>query len=249
MFLLDFINLAGNFTKYFEVVPALTPELKNEVYHIRHAVYCEELGFESPRQDGMETDEYDAQSLHVLLRNVNNGDWVGCVRLVLARADDPQQPLPFEKYCASSLDRRIVDPAKLPRERVAEVSRLAVLARYRKRKGEQRTPVAISDRDFGTPEQPRFPYIPVGLYLGMIDLAQRHGLEHLFVLTEPRLARHLAALGVKIRRIGEGVDHRGHRVPSTMNVSGIIRGLSFFVRPLYETISAQVAQGLGGQQG
>ena len=28
MFLLDFINLAGNFTKYFEVVPALTKAVR-----------------------------------------------------------------------------------------------------------------------------------------------------------------------------------------------------------------------------
>src|SRR5689334_20676252 len=138
------LNLGEGFKKHFEVVPALTAELKNRVYEIRHRVYCEELKFEPVQPDGRETDEYDAHSLHCLLRNVHNGDFVGCVRLIRARPGNPGYPFPFEKSCKATLDRTIMDPQSLSRETIGEVSRLAVLREYRKRKGESEQPVGLS---------------------------------------------------------------------------------------------------------
>ena len=46
MFLFELMNLAGGYRKYFEIVPALSDELRDEAYRIRHAVYCEELGWD-----------------------------------------------------------------------------------------------------------------------------------------------------------------------------------------------------------
>src|SRR5689334_15966918 len=157
------LNLGEGFKKHFEVVPALTPGLKDQVFRIRHQVYCEELKFEPLHADRREMDEYDSHSLHCLLRNVHNGEFVGCVRLIKARRDDPAYPFPFEKSCCATLDRTILDPQTLPRHTVGEVSRLAVLREYRKRKGEADQPVGLSD-PFGDMKRPRFPYIPVGLY-------------------------------------------------------------------------------------
>jgi N-acyl amino acid synthase of PEP-CTERM/exosortase system len=107
-------------------------------------------------------------------------------------------------------------------------------------KGETRAPIGLLDSDFGSPEHPRFPYIPVGLYLGMLTLARRHSIETLFVLTEPRLAKHLSRLGVKIQQIGGPVEHRGTRIPSMMQVDSIIEGLNFLVRPLYNVILNEI---------
>jgi N-acyl amino acid synthase of PEP-CTERM/exosortase system len=128
------------------------------------------------------------------------------------------------------------------------VSRLAVISGYRLRRGEQGRPVGLTEESFGTRRLPRFPYIPVGLYLGTIELAAAHGIDTLFVLTEPRLAVHFARLGVAIKRIGSAVQHRGARVPSSMSVSGIIGGLNFLVRPLYKEIAKEVRQGLEMQK-
>ena len=242
MFFPDVFNLGGAFKQYFEVVPALSDELKDEVYRIRHQVYCEELAFEAQRPDRRERDEYDVHSLHLLIRSVKTGEFIGCTRIVRARPEDPRYPLPFEKICAATLDRSIIDPAKLPRDTIAEISRLAVIARFRRRKSDERSPVSISDSDFGTPEQPRFPYIPVGLYLGTIELARLNGIDTLFVLTEPRLANHFRKFGVDVKTIGGPVEHRGERIPSMMRTNDIIRNLWAIFRPLYRTIAAEVAQ-------
>ncbi|MCE1187439.1 MAG: PEP-CTERM/exosortase system-associated acyltransferase, partial [Rhodocyclales bacterium] len=62
----------------------------------------------------------------------------------------------------------------------------------------------------------------------------------LFVLTEPRLADHVGKLGVQITQIGGPVQHRGIRVPSMMDVDSIIRGLRFFVRPLWRVVNEEI---------
>lgn len=244
MLLFERFNLGYGFRKYFRIAPAVDDTQRDRVYRVRHEVYCEELRFEPERPDRRETDEYDPHSLHCLLTTNSEPEHpVGCTRLVLARPDDPAFPLPFERTCAHTLDRSIIDPARLPRERIAEVSRLAVRATYRRRRSDAHEAIAIHDEDFGLPERPRFPYIPIGLYLGAVALATRSGIDTLFVLTEPRLASHFAKLGVEIRQIGGGVDHRGLRVPSMMDVQGIIKNMRMILRPIWRVIRDEIETG------
>jgi N-acyl amino acid synthase of PEP-CTERM/exosortase system len=240
MHLPEFLNLGAGFSKYFQALPALDAESQEAVFRIRHAVYCEELRYEALRADGMESDEFDKRAVHCLLRSVSTQEFVGCVRLILNDGDDPQSLLPLERLCANTLDRSIVDPARLDRAKIAEVSRLAVINRYRRRRGEQKVPLGIDESDFGTPDRPRFPYIAAGLYLGMIAQARHHGVETLFMLTERRLAKQLSRLGVRLQTIGAPIQHRGTRYPSMMLVQEVIDGFSFFVRPLFAVIADEM---------
>src|SRR5512137_256102 len=173
MYLPQFLDLRVGFSKYFSAVPATTDALRDECFRIRHEVYCKELQYEPLRPDGRETDAYDAHSVFCLLRANESGRFIGCIRLILPDPQDPATLFPFEKTCAATIDHDLVDPLKLDRTKVAEVSRLAVVSAYRRRKSDQDTAGTISQEDFGSPERPRFPYVPVGLYLGMIAQAQR----------------------------------------------------------------------------
>lgn len=248
MSLFESFNLGHGFRKYFRIDAALDDALRNDVFRIRHEVYCEDLKFEAERPDRREIDDYDAHSLHCLLRTANDpNNLVGCIRIVMANPNDPSAPLPFEETCSATLDRSIIDPARLPRERIAEVSRLAVRGAFRRRKGEKQTAVALQDQDFGTGDQPRFPYIPVSLYLGMVALAARSGIDTLFMLSEPRLAGHFARLGLNIRQIGGPVEHRGTRVPSTLDVQEIIGGMRMLVKPLWRAIQEDIERGFEEQ--
>lgn len=240
----DTPNLGNTFKQYFEIVPAFSDTLKDEVYRIRHQVYCEDLEFEAARSDGRETDEHDSYSLHLLMRSVKTNEFVGCTRIVRPRPEDPHYPLPFEKTCADTLDRSIVDPAKLPRHNIAEVSRLAVIAGYRRRKGESSNAVGISGEDFNTSPQPRFPFIPIGLYLGTTELARLNGIDTVFVLTEERLASHFGKLGFNLQYIGSPIEHHGERIPSMMSVSATIRNMRTNLQPLYHAIAADIEKGL-----
>ncbi|MDQ3186915.1 MAG: PEP-CTERM/exosortase system-associated acyltransferase [Pseudomonadota bacterium] len=242
------LDLGSNFKQHFEIVPAFSTALKDEVYRVRHEVYCEHLGFEPVRHDRRESDEHDDNSLHLLMRSVKTHEFIGCTRIVRPRPEDPRYLLPFEKTCAATLDRSIIDPSKLSRHSIAEVSRLAVIAGYRRRKGEANSAVGISSEDFGTPELPRFPYIPIGLYLGTTELARLHGIETLFVLTEERLASHFGKLGVKLQAIGKPIEHHGERIPSMMNVNAIINDIRSIIRPLYQIIAADISEALYGSK-
>jgi N-acyl amino acid synthase of PEP-CTERM/exosortase system len=85
MFWLHQLNRENEFAKHWELVPAVTAELREEAYRIRHNVYCAELGFEPANAEGRERDEYDEHSRHLLIRCLWTGAWAGCVRLVLRR--------------------------------------------------------------------------------------------------------------------------------------------------------------------
>jgi len=236
----EFLDLGAGFAKHFRVRPAIDDESRRKVFRIRHAVYCEELGYEPIRDDGLERDAFDQRSSHCLLESAGTGEAIGCVRLVHVDPHDPSRPLPFETLCRETLDRTLVDPARLDRMRIAEVSRLAVIAKYRRRRGERLVPVGLDESDFGTPDRPRFPYIAAGLYLGMLAQANRSGIDTLFMLTERGLAKQLARLGVAMKSIGASIEHRGVRHPSMMSVPEIIGGLNFFVRPLFDLLTQEI---------
>lgn len=230
------LSTGDGFRKYFEIVPALGEADRRAAFRIRHSVYCEDLAWEPVRADGLETDEYDAQALHCLVRSRASSDHIGCVRLILAQPDGPRPQLPFERTCAGVLDRSIIDPARLDRNRIAEVSRLSIVGNYRRRRGEESSPGTVQDADFGTPERPRFPYLLVGLYMGVFALADMHGLGTLFLLSEPRLAKHLNKIGITNRRIGAAIEHRGIRAPAVMDVRQVIDNLDPLLGSVYSVV-------------
>ena len=140
-----------------------------------------------------------------------------------------------------ALDRHLVDPSHLPRQTMGEVSRLAVVGQFRQRKGESETPASMNDSDFGgSGPRTRFPFIPVSLYLGAAAIALRCGVEHVFVLTEPRLASHFVRIGFDIRAVGRTIEHRGERVPSLLSSSKVVAGLRPLIRPMYQVIEQAV---------
>jgi N-acyl amino acid synthase of PEP-CTERM/exosortase system len=234
-------NNGDGFSKYFEILPAISDNEKAAAFRIRHSVYCEDLAWEATRSDGMETDDYDAQSLHCLIRSRTSGDFIGCVRLILTAPDDPHALLPFERTCGPALHRSLLDPAKLPRERIAEVSRLAIVGQYRRRRGEKHTPAgAVQDSEPGSAEQPRFAWLLIGLYMGVFAIAARHGLEQLFLLSEPRLARHLNKIGITNVQIGKPTEHRGFRAPAVMDVQQVITNLEPLLKSVFVHVNAQL---------
>lgn len=234
-------DLGEGFRQLFGLTVALDDATLDEVFRVRHEVYCRDLGWEPVRDDGRESDEFDRHSFHCLLRKRGTGEPVGCTRLIVARPESPDYPLPFENSCREVLDRSIADPARLPRNTLGEVSRLAVLNTYRQRKGEAVAAVSITDDDFGTRGlNTRFPFIPLSLYLGAAAIARRVRVEHVFVLTEPRLASHFARIGFDIRPVGGSIEHRGARVPSLLSSSKVVAGLRPMIRPLYAVIEEAV---------
>lgn len=236
-------GVEGRMMTRFRVIPAITDELRDEVFRIRHEVFCEDFALFEPRPDRRETDEFDERAVLLLLRNAVTREYVGCVRVVTGRRNDPAALLPFESVCRDLIDKKILDLDKLPRDHVGEVSRLGVIGKYRRRKGEASFPVPIetaADEAGHTPERRQFPYILTSLYLGAYAIAQREHIQYLFTFTELRLLNHLNKLGVPLNVIGASIQHKGLRVPAVVNVFSLVSRLNPFVRALYEQITQEI---------
>ena len=238
--------IGDGFRARFEIIPAVTDDLKDQTYRMRHSVYCEDLGFEPLRPDGREIDNYDHYATGLLIRHIPSAEFIGCARLIQPRGGALNDPLPFELTCGHALNRELIDAYPVPRHRIAEISRLAIISKFRRRKGEAQSPAPVGENDFGSGPIPRFPYVLLGLYLGIVALGELQDVEKLFLLTEPRLAAHLLKIGLEIAQVGGPVEHRGVRVLSMAIVARVIRGLNQQLRPIYDVVRPQVLEASRG---
>src|SRR4051812_39059575 len=96
---------------------AVTPGQVLEAQRLRYRIYCEERGFE-PGNNGLEQDEFDRASRHVLVRSRVTGAVLGTVRVVLSETGLGGSPM-----------RRACEPwilRPLPVMSTGEISRFAV---------------------------------------------------------------------------------------------------------------------------
>ena len=237
-------NLAESYSQYFKAIHATSDDLLNESFRIRYEVYAEEFGFEDTNRfpDKMEVDEYDAHSIHCLFQHKPTGIYAGCVRLVRANPQKPELLLPFEQHVAESLDRQKLDPAQLPRDSFGEISRLAVRNSFRRRSGEQKHPNGLVNASEMRSEEERrtFPHIALGLYMAVASVGLDSGLDGVFAVMEPRLARSLRFLGIHFDQVGDVVDYHGPRATFYTTREQLFAKMSPPVMELLKAIQADL---------
>lgn len=178
-------------------------------YALRYRVFCEELGF-LPREayaDGLERDSFDDHAWHVGAID-RAGAVVGTARLV------GPSPLGLPLF-----DRCRVEPAAraaFETQCAAEVSRLAIDPRYRRRRGDGRYGLDTGD---GGERRGARPEIVLGLYRAMYQLSKRHGISHWYAAMERALLRNLARFGVRFLPIGPEADYHGPVVPCAVAIA------------------------------
>ena len=237
-------SLADLFETHFEVVPADQNHMLEKVFRIRHQVYCEELGFEPNRDDQLEQDEFDKNSIHCLLLHKPSQSYVGCVRLVLADSHAPDESgFPFEQVCGSAVRWEFDQAAGTGRKRYGEISRLAISANFRRPRNFvaplDGMPAKLDVRD---EEAKRlFPSIAVGLYLAVAAMGLSKGLDGVFAMMEPRLARQLSRFGIHCQPAGDAVEHRGTRVPYFISRHSLLDNLKFECQTLLSKIQGCLA--------
>jgi len=208
-------SIADNFNEYFAIKFANTKELRQEAFKIRYGVYSSELGWEPTNKDEMETDEYDFCAYHCLLQHRRTNTYAGCIRLIIPPAVDPNFPLPFEKSCLGSARKEILDSTTFMRGSFGEISRLAVLASFRRRDNEKNTPYVLKEVNpstiYSEDERRNFPNIAMGLYMAGISIAELCNHQGMFVMMEPRLNRRLQRFGLPFLQVGDEMDYHGQR--------------------------------------
>lgn len=237
MSLFESFNLGHGFRKYFTIEQAHDPAALDTVFRLRHQVFCKDLGIGIASEDGRSHDDFDAASLHCLIRDIQSPEHaVACARLILGERLPAGTPLPFE-LAARALPLAQHGALSIPdRSRIGEISMLAVRRSHHRRNGEETLPISIRSEDFAAREQPRFPFLPVGLYLGTLALAADRGLETLFMIASPRLATHLGKLGIALRPLGQDKPAEESETTVVIDVARNISAMPFLLQPMWEAV-------------
>jgi N-acyl-L-homoserine lactone synthetase len=191
---------------------ATTPEQILEAQRLRHRVYCEERRFE-PGVNGLERDQFDATSRHVLVRGLSTGAVFGTVRIVCATLDGGQDSFPMQCFC----ERYVL--ASLPTTSTAEVSRFALT---RDRSGI--SPAAAAA-------------MRLFLMRGIVLISGENALTHWCAMMEVSLLRLLRATGVHFRSVGPTVEHHGIRQPAVGEIGAMLNRMRFEQPPAWSFIT------------
>ncbi|WP_168380989.1 PEP-CTERM/exosortase system-associated acyltransferase [Modicisalibacter radicis] len=210
--------MLDHFSASFRFRLATTTEARNRAYALRHSVFRRELDYqmrEDPLQQ-LESDEYDEKSLIVLLEHPASGLAAGSMRLVYPceSSAPPLRQLPLEAHCLPSLTHPTLHPGRLPRDRICEISRLAVPHYFRRRSSREPSSAdepAPTDHVFSEADRATFPLIGVGLFLAATALVGLSGHYHVFAMMQSRLPRLLAIYGLRFTCVGEPIVFHGKR--------------------------------------
>ena len=192
-------------------------EKMRQIYALRYEVYCLECGFLPPEQfrNGLESDDYDAHSVHFTAHNLGN-EVVGSLRLVQP-AD--LQVFPFEHHC-----KTLFKDIRLPsRSECGEISRLVVRKNYRRRSGDSLAGVSeafLADpsphaiqQGVGLERRSNSPQILLGLYREAYRYSLNAGIRYWYAAMEKPLARALARFEFVFTPIGVETDYYGPVTP------------------------------------
>lgn len=236
-------QIATHFSEYLLPVIASSRALKAQSYSIRHSVYCEELKLEATRPNKQESDEFDAYSIPCLIRHVSSDTIAGTVRMV--RPTLESELLPIEKYCMHAITNDALLPTNFERSSICEISRLAIPAHFRRRSMDHFSGAEVGKLNpstFSQTELRCFPFIAVGLYLTATALIIQEGIEHVYVMVEPRLAKNMRLVGIKFKQIGPVIDYHGKRAAHHVDLKALKYGLSGGFAVMRDDIVAKLAQ-------
>ncbi len=225
-----------------------------EIYRLRYKVYVEEWGFERPENhpDGIEIDEFDKNSVHFATKNENE-NIIGTVRLIL------NSPIgfPIEKRCKLNINKD-----ELPRNYLAEISRLAISKQYRRRAEdkciygpaeERREVIDISNtvqqyqrraedkyRSGELYERRRGPDLVLNLYKAIYHESKKRQITHWYAVMTKGLYILLKRFGIDFEPIGQPVDYHGIRTPYLGDIKKIEHEVSIKNPKLYEEFTGGI---------
>jgi N-acyl amino acid synthase of PEP-CTERM/exosortase system len=166
----------------------------------------------------------------------------GTVRLITSSC--AEELLPIEKFCSHAIQDTEFAPHLFPRQDICEISRLAVLADFRRRQIDNFNGAAtgaINIDEYSTRELRCFPYIAICLYLAAASTAFRTNKKHAFVMMEPRLARSMTFVGICFKQLGEPVEYHGQRAAFYINKEMLFDNLSPGYKKLLKSIEKDLA--------
>lgn len=195
--------------RWFEAIPADTPELREKAFRLRYQVYCREKQFETPDEHPfqMERDIYDSRALHSLVIDRHSGAATGTVRLILPDERSPEISFPIQQVCQHPL------PTQSLTSTAAEISRFAISKKIRKMAEQAITPVLINSENPAMAVKAMKCSITLLLMREIVRTSRVYSITDWFAVMEPALLRLLSRFGIHFAPIGPPVEYHGTRQP------------------------------------
>jgi N-acyl amino acid synthase of PEP-CTERM/exosortase system len=237
-------TFSKHFSKFFTSIVAENKKDLNSAYNIRHSVFCEELELFSKNKDGIEKDCYDEYAQQCLIRHKTSTQDAGTVRIIMPQTHE--DILPIEKIATNHITKDQYLPHNFARHEVCEISRIAIPPEFRRRKMDQYDGAAqakINTRTYSETELRCFPLIAIGLYMTTAAAAMEAGRKHAYFMVEPRFARSMRFVGIKLKRIGDEFEYVGQRAPYYIGCDDFMNNLKpslhFMMNELHKQITAE----------
>ncbi len=237
----SFPSLTEAFLNYFDVDLVASSQQQERVAELRYRVYCEEFNYEPAEAfvDRREIDRFDEHAMHCIITHRGSGEAAGCVRLIHATA---QHILPLEHYCLGSVFTEYIEPLVEERERVCEVSRLAVDPAFRRRPGERHTRLGEFDAmDCCHQERRTFSLISIAAVLSGFAMSSITGRQSIYTMMESNLPRLLRRAGILMQQAGEPMEYHGRRaayfISTDVALTNMREDLLVMYQAIYERLS------------
>ena len=231
-------DIEAAFNEYFEIVNADTPELLKEVFALRYRILCVHNTFPdfhgSKFPDGLEQDEYDDHSAHILLRHRPSNIFVGTTRLILPNRQHPEKKFPTELH-TRFFPGFALNPTF--RQQTCEISRFAILSDFFRRKKDQTVAPLNGMVSVEKHDRRRFPHPMLALVVGIIRLCARHKIYYLLSSMDPALNKLLGFYGLQLNPVGPMADYHGIRCPYHICVLDMLDRMHQHHRNIWELVT------------
>lgn len=231
-------DITAAFHEYFEIVTADTPELLKEVFGLRYRILCVNEcipGFEADNYpDGLEKDECDNRSVHLLLRHRASNSFVGTTRLILAGSSCGNEKFPLELHTQFY---PAYSNMNIDRQHTIEISRFAILSDFFRRKDDINFAVGKASKQSSVSGRRRFPHPMLGLAVGVIQTCAKYDIYYWFSAMDPALNRLLGFYGMQLNPIGPLADFHGMRRPYYVCVLDVLDRMHQNHRDIWELVT------------
>lgn len=241
-------ELYDAYQKYFEIVLAETPELKEIAYQIRYHVLCQEQripGFDqSSYPEKLEKDDFDDRAMHALLKHRSSGNYIGTIRIVLPDPTAPDKPFPVESY--THLDTEYLKNQNVSRLETAEISRALVIKEFQRRKGDmlyQEANEGETSDENKNPSKQKDRRVTANISLilmaAVVQMSVKSNAENWLSFINPALNRLLSHSGMEFTPIGPLVDCHGIRRPYFAKMTDVLNKTYNEYQDVWEILTDQ----------
>lgn len=227
------------FIHHFEFKIARNTQEMREINRLRYEVFIKEMkyGLQSNPVKETESDKFDNNSIHCLVRHKRTGLTAGYLRLIIPEDNEStgSKKLPIESEYKTEFYSDNLKPSSFPLDTICEASRLAVSKTFR-------TPSIYSRMGFTNNEKECFPMIISSLFACSYALADLSNRTNMFAIMEPSLPRLLSLSGFKFKKIGKEIIIFGKRNPYYIDRKLADSGASNKIVTLYQVIKKEISQ-------